>query len=240
MNRAAEAGLEISAPRLGLCRRAVEAFYAALLPFPEPEAVLGMTLAFRRAVLGELRQAPENMTAAIRSGAAAALLINPARVWRPDRFAPSALLRADFRIVPFHGRDALCGEIEDWATGEAPVGVRLFTGPGGTGKTRLMMEMCRRLRAKGWHTGFYDREAVKPAWAIETLLGDPRDLFIVISGLLDHCRTHRHRHGGVVQGDTGTGKHTGVPAVLSRGTRRGRQTLQVLRGAALAQIIRHP
>lgn len=92
----------------------------------------------------------------------------PERVWKPERSPPGALLRAEYGVVPFHGRDAEVEDIEAWCgTGNA-VGVRLYTGAGGMGKTRLFIELCRRMRAAGWTAGFVDHDRAPTdaeAWA---------------------------------------------------------------------------
>jgi nucleoside phosphorylase len=79
----------------------------------------------------------------------------PERAWRSDLVPPGALLRADSaRPVPFHGRTAELAELSAWSEQDAPFALRLVTGPGGMGKTRLLIEACRRLRAAGWRSGF--------------------------------------------------------------------------------------
>ena len=62
---------------------------------------------------------------------------------------PGRLLRPEFAVVPFTGRDALVQEILAWCASEHPFRVALYTGPGGAGKTRLFIEICERLRADG-------------------------------------------------------------------------------------------
>ena len=165
-----------------LCRRMVRAFYKALLD--DPEAIPEMEGAFRRAVLSRLSEI-ETLTGeiaeAVRAMAGGALLVSPSRVWLPDRFPPSALLRADYQAVPFHGRDELCAEIEAWCESDAPVGVRVYTGAGGMGKTRLFIELCRRMGRNQWRTGFLDREAANaPSWLMDRLVGDAKNVFIVV------------------------------------------------------------
>ena len=78
----------------------------------------------------------------------------PESRWRPGVSPPGALLRAEYGVVPFHGRDDELGHLRGWCGGEAPVKVRLYTGAGGMGKTRLALELCRRLRDEGWQAGF--------------------------------------------------------------------------------------
>jgi tetratricopeptide (TPR) repeat protein len=74
-------------------------------------------------------------------------------------------LRADlllprYRLVPYTGK-AFQQTLEDllaWARGlkeaQPPVGLRIYIGPGGAGKTRLLIEAGEALRREGWWTGF--------------------------------------------------------------------------------------
>jgi tetratricopeptide (TPR) repeat protein len=74
-------------------------------------------------------------------------------------------LRADlllprYRLVPYTGK-AFRQTLEDllaWARGleaaRPPVGLRVYIGPGGAGKTRLLIEAGEALRREGWWTGF--------------------------------------------------------------------------------------
>ncbi len=85
------------------------------------------------------------------------LLHDGTRPLRDDP-TPGHLLTAAHEVVPFHaGRDAELAELAAWCSDDRPAGVWLWTGEGGVGKTRLMIEWCRRLRAQGWHAGFLHR-----------------------------------------------------------------------------------
>ncbi len=74
---------------------------------------------------------------------------DPAAPVRLGRAGPAALLRADRRIVEFIGRPEL-GQLRDWCDGERQPQVLLLTGAGGTGKTRLALELARGQQAHGW------------------------------------------------------------------------------------------
>ncbi len=78
----------------------------------------------------------------------------PVSCWRKGISPPGALLRAEYGIVPFHGRDDELANLFEWSGGEDPVRVRLYTSAGGMGKTRLALEVCRRLSEDGWQAGF--------------------------------------------------------------------------------------
>ncbi|MEM6447214.1 MAG: TIR domain-containing protein [Cyanobacteria bacterium P01_D01_bin.123] len=77
----------------------------------------------------------------------------PERNWQ----LPSVLLRPEYGVVPFVGREVLLEEYETWCEDDSPFAVRLLTGAGGVGKTRFAIEVCKRLRKKYWETAFVDR-----------------------------------------------------------------------------------
>ncbi|MFT3769331.1 MAG: tetratricopeptide repeat protein [Minicystis sp.] len=72
----------------------------------------------------------------------------------PEKFGPAALLNARHAVVGFVGREALLETLQAWCEREGRVGARLVHAAGGMGKTRLAMELCKRMRAAGWRVGF--------------------------------------------------------------------------------------
>jgi hypothetical protein len=129
--------------------------------------------------------------------AIATLIVLPQLPWRPGIMPPGALLRADIEgAVPFHGRRDEIVSIEAWAESAAPIGVRLYTGVGGIGKTRLFIEMCQRLRTRHWRAGFLDDQAAgAPAATWSTLVNHPDPLFLVI----DYAETRRAELAAVLR-----------------------------------------
>ena len=78
-------------------------------------------------------------------------------IWEvPNLSNPGTLLDARYQVVPFYEevRRAELADLEAWCADGAATSVRLFTGAGGSGKTRLFIEWCRRLRKRGWSAGF--------------------------------------------------------------------------------------
>lgn len=63
---------------------------------------------------------------------------------------PAALLDPALEVVPFTGREPELSDLLAWARKGRGTGVRLVTGPGGVGKTRLAVELSRRLVVSGW------------------------------------------------------------------------------------------
>lgn len=63
--------------------------------------------------------------------------------------AVSRYLRPEERVVPFQARPEL-GELLNWCSSADHVAVRLITGDGGAGKTRLALRLVQELDAYGW------------------------------------------------------------------------------------------
>ncbi len=75
----------------------------------------------------------------------------------PENLAnPGTLLNARYAVVRFmdKAREQELAELETWCKESRVVGIRLFTGSAGSGKTRLFIEWTRRLRLRGWAAGF--------------------------------------------------------------------------------------
>ncbi|MGK7913101.1 MAG: TIR domain-containing protein, partial [Synechococcus sp.] len=85
------------------------------------------------------------------------LLKEPTREPPEGDLRPSILLRAEYGVVPFVGRQELLEEYEQWCEEDSLFAVRLLTGAGGLGKTRFAIELCKHLRQKYWETAFVDR-----------------------------------------------------------------------------------
>jgi len=67
------------------------------------------------------------------------------------------LLYAQARAIPLFGRDEMLQSLENWAnsrSASSPISIRVIVGGGGSGKTRLAMDLCDCLSDAGWHAGF--------------------------------------------------------------------------------------
>lgn len=156
--------------------RLLTAFYSAL---GADRAALDETESdFRSTVLARIGCAEGGATAA-QVEAMLGLPTSPARL---DLMTSDALLRADSAApVPFHGRGNEIADLVGWCGADEPFGLRLYHGPGGRGKTRLMRQLCRELRVSGWRAGFLADEARKASashW--RSLLASSKPLLVVI------------------------------------------------------------
>jgi Mrp family chromosome partitioning ATPase len=77
--------------------------------------------------------------------------------WRElpdDPDAVFALLSWHARLAPLTGREKDKETLLRWARQGRNARIRLLTGPGGVGKSRLAAEIAEALRADGWTAGF--------------------------------------------------------------------------------------
>ncbi len=102
-------------------------------------------------------------------------LLNP----KQEKFVPSdvltshvSLLLARYALVPFLELKNERQDFVDWCLGhggqqsEKDVCGRVLYGPGGLGKTRLMMEICHQLSDEGWLTGFLERNLIGTGYEV--------------------------------------------------------------------------
>ncbi|MCP4664582.1 MAG: CHAT domain-containing protein, partial [bacterium] len=185
-----------------LAYRFVEEFYSALragATFGEAaqkarQSIRGMSAAFAvyahpngRLLLGSSGQRRQKQASTpTTTPARESLLTIPEHRWRSDRSPPGALLRAEYGVVPFHFRKQEFEDLYAWCRDEAPLGVRLYTGAGGMGKTRLALEICKTLRDEGWMAGRVDTSRPpQELWRALVECGGPRLLVV------DYAETHR-------------------------------------------------
>jgi hypothetical protein len=111
----------------------------------------------------------------------------------PREIAPTELLQAKFEVVGYLDATGLRAQLIEWCSEERPTAGRLIHGPGGLGKTRLMIEVAARLRQQAWTAGFLDPPhepldatfdaTLKQRWqALDQLIahGEDRGLLIVL------------------------------------------------------------
>lgn len=80
---------------------------------------------------------------------------------RGPRSSPASLLRADFGVVPYLFRDHQLDDAVAWCEGAdatTPMAIARVAAPGGAGKTRFAIELCKRLAPLGWAAGLWQGE----------------------------------------------------------------------------------
>ena len=117
--------------------------------------------------------------------------------------SPAGLLRPEQAVVPFTGREAELGLLRKWATSSAARSVQVLVGAGGTGKTRLALQVASesggpwRLvaagaegtamqAARGWTTGpvllvlDYAETRVDLARLLQAVMEDPGPVRVLL------------------------------------------------------------
>jgi hypothetical protein len=105
-------------------------------------------------------------------------ILEPGTSTLPKHPSPAALLNARHEIVRFHGRADVLEELRGWCEADGVAAARLIYGPGGMGKTRLLIELCRQMREKEWRAGFVPKR-LDPARFAE-LVASERPTLVVI------------------------------------------------------------
>ncbi|MFC7532246.1 trypsin-like peptidase domain-containing protein [Actinoplanes sp. GCM10030250] len=96
----------------------------------------------------------------------------------PIRVTPAGLLRAEAEIVPFHGRDDVLRRLREWLDPDVSAAVRVLTGPGGQGKTRVARQFARVADEAGWLVAEVRDDA--PAGLIERLPDVREPLLLIV------------------------------------------------------------
>lgn len=79
---------------------------------------------------------------------------------RPERLLD--LLNPFMRVIPLIGRDAARAQLKEWLLSDRTVSVRCLVGSGGSGKTRLGIELCDLADEQDWLAGFVtDKELTR-------------------------------------------------------------------------------
>jgi tetratricopeptide (TPR) repeat protein len=112
----------------------------------------------------------------------------------PREVSPTQLLQAKFAVVGYRDVTGLRTDLIGWcaATGSRTTAGRVIHGPGGLGKTRLMIEVTTALRERGWTAGFLDRAheqvdtTLRQRWqALDQLIAHSEDAGLLI--VLDYA-----------------------------------------------------
>jgi nucleoside phosphorylase/Tfp pilus assembly protein PilF len=120
----------------------------------------------------------------------------------PHATNPGSLLHPRYREIDFVAsvRTRELDELRDWCASPAQLAARLFHGPGGTGKTRLLIEWTHGLRKQDWNAGFLP--LVLGEGDLEFVLDAQKPTFVVVdyaearTDLLDLMRRFAGRNAG--------------------------------------------
>ena len=113
----------------------------------------------------DIASAPANTVAVEKK-----LLQMPASQWRADAgMAGSQLLRAEEALLEFdNARQPEVDSLNTWLDDpQWPLSVRLITGAGGQGKTRLSLEICQQRLEARWYAGFLDSSLEPTGWTLD-------------------------------------------------------------------------
>jgi hypothetical protein len=99
----------------------------------------------------------------------------PSLAWQDPPEDPGEIFRLlswHVRLTDLYGRAREMGLLQSWAAQAGSPRVRIISGPGGVGKTRLAAEFAKQLRSQGWTAGFWllSEAAVFPVRASGLLL----------------------------------------------------------------------
>ena len=78
------------------------------------------------------------------------------------------LLRADLRATELVGRERDLEELKIWLNEARSISLRCLTGPAGTGKTRLAIELCERASKLEWVAGFAKQDELRRFYATQS------------------------------------------------------------------------
>src|SRR6266576_3388940 len=81
-------------------------------------------------------------------------------------------LRPEEKVVPFRARPELA-VLLDWCVTGGHVAIRLVTGDGGAGKTRLALRLGEELEASGWRPLWVPRGSERESVAAVREIGQP-------------------------------------------------------------------
>jgi len=120
--------------------------------------------------------------------------------------SPTELLQAKYQVVPFVDDNDTKAQLLAWCVNAGRVTAgRLVYGPGGLGKTRLMIDVATALRGQGWTAGFLDR----PHEQIEATLK-------LRQQALDQLIDHGEDHGLLIVLDYAEGRPDEIKSIAQR------------------------
>ncbi len=106
----------------------------------------------------------------------------PRRDWGWRTMGPGAMLDPLYRFVRFHGRSEsveLPGLMR-WCDRKDKYAVKAYSAHGGTGKTRLALELCDKMEQNGWEAGFLHAGNFPKRARGSTIFGDSSSPLLIV------------------------------------------------------------
>jgi len=129
---------------------------------------------------------------------------------QPLECAPSTLLRAEYGIVEFTGRDHELDLLRAWTARAELRSVKYVFGPAGAGKTRLAMALCAELAENGWAAGILAEDAP----AVDVMQAGRLDVPLLIA--VENPGAHLDQLAALANAIAGCGRPVRI-LLLSRG-----------------------
>jgi tetratricopeptide (TPR) repeat protein len=92
--------------------------------------------------------------------------------------SPARLVRAHAGVVPYVDRGGFLGDLRRWVHTPAPFAGQVIGGGGGSGKTRLAVELCSHVRDDGWLCGFLAR--IADPGMLDALVDAPAPRLVIV------------------------------------------------------------
>jgi hypothetical protein len=122
--------------------------------------------------------------------------------WPNETNNPFVLLNPRFRIAPFVSHESSLDELVDWCVDVRPLAFRVVSGRGGSGKTRLAVELCVQLEDLHWGVcGFLRRSPIDQT-AVQALDGLQAARLIVVDYAESRVEEVRDLINGLAEGAT--------------------------------------
>ena len=118
------------------------------------------------------------------------------------------LLNPFVRAIPLVGRESAKADLDSWLASGRVISVRCLIGGGGSGKTRLGIELCESTEQRNWFAGFVTHEELTRFAAQQNLSnwGWSRDTLVVVDYAAARARVLRQWLVELARNVNSTGK----------------------------------
>jgi tetratricopeptide (TPR) repeat protein len=118
------------------------------------------------------------------------------------------LLNPFMRAIPYVGRKCAKADLEKWLTSDPVISVRCLIGGGGSGKTRLAIELCESADESNWSAGFVSHQELTRFSSQQNLSnwGWSKDTLVVVDYAAAQARVLRQWLVELAQNIPSTGR----------------------------------